>query len=82
MLVSFGASWPVNIFKSYKSKSTKGKSVAFLYIVIVGYIAGIMHKILYSNDIVVVLYIINVVMVSIDVFMYYRNRRIEKAAGI
>lgn len=78
MLLSFGAAWPTQIYKSYTSKKTAGKSVAFLYIVILGYLSGITHKILYSRDIVMVLYIINLIMVSIDICLYYRNKRIEK----
>lgn len=80
MLLSFGAAWPTQIFKSYTSKSTKGKSVLFLYIVIFGYLSGIVHKILYSRDIVMVLYIINLLMVSADIVLYYRNRALEKKA--
>lgn len=78
MLLSFGAAWPTQIYKSYTSRKTSGKSVAFLYIVIFGYLSGIIHKILYSRDIVMVLYIINLIMVSIDICLYYRNRAIEK----
>jgi len=78
MLLSFGAAWPTQIYKSYTSRKTAGKSIAFLYIVIFGYLAGITHKILYSRDIVMVLYIINLVMVSIDICIYYRNKGIEE----
>jgi hypothetical protein len=78
MLLSFGAAWPTQIYKSYKSRKTAGKSVAFLYIVIFGYLSGIVHKLLYSRDIVMILYIINLVMVSIDICLYYRNKNIEK----
>ena len=79
MLLSFGAAWPTQIYKSYTSRKTAGKSIAFLYIVIFGYLCGITHKILYSRDIVLVLYLINLVMVSIDVCIYYRNKSIEKS---
>lgn len=78
MLLSFGAAWPIQLYKSYTSRKTSGKSIAFSYIVIFGYLAGITHKILYSRDIVMVLYIINFIMVSIDVYLYYRNKGIEK----
>lgn len=30
MLVSFGFSWPFNAIKSYKARTTKGKSLPFL----------------------------------------------------
>ena len=78
MLLSFGAAWPVQIYKSYTSKKTAGKSVMFLYIVVFGYLCGITHKILYSRDIVMILYIINLLMVSTDILLYYRNKRYEK----
>lgn len=78
MLVCFGFAWPVNIYKSLKSRSTRGKSVMFLYVVLAGYASGIIHKLLYNRDIVLVLYIINMVMVTADTILYYRNRRYER----
>jgi hypothetical protein len=77
MLACFGMAWPVSIYKSYTSKETKGKSVAFLFILVVGYIAGIIHKLLYSRDWVVYLYLLNLLMVSADIVLYYRNKRFQ-----
>ena len=77
ILICFGLAWPANIYKSIKSRSTKGKSVTFLMIVILGYIFGIIHKILYSRDIVLVLYLINVLMVLVDLTLYYWNKKYE-----
>ena len=77
MLMSFGAAWPIQLYKSYTSRRTAGKSIVFSYVVIFGYLAGITHKILYSRDIVLGLYILNFIMVSCDVLLYYRNKRIE-----
>ena len=82
MLVCFGVAWPVNIYKSVTSRTTQGKSVFFLYVVIAGYISGIIHKLLYSPDIILLLYAINLIMVSVDTALFYRNRRLEKAAKI
>ena len=78
MLVCFGAAWPFSIYKSYRSKSNRGKSVVFLFIVFIGYIAGILHKILFNYDLVIILYVINAVMVSIDILLYFRTRKHEK----
>ena len=78
MLLCFGAAWPASILKSFKSKSTKGKSLLFLVILILGYISGIIHKILNSRDVVLYLYILNLCMVSIDTALYIRNRASEK----
>ena len=75
MLLCFGVAWPVSIHKSIVSHSIKGKSLAFLLIVWIGYIAGVLHKILYHPDIVIVFYIINLIMVSVDVVLYLRNKR-------
>ena len=33
MIVSFGCSWPLNVLKSYKARTTKGKSLAFLLLI-------------------------------------------------
>ena len=44
MVVSFGASWPLNVLKSYRARTTKGKSLAFLCLIFFGYIAGIASK--------------------------------------
>jgi hypothetical protein len=77
MLLCFGFAWPVNIYKSLKSRSTGGKSPAFLLIIAAGYVSGITHKLLYSRDIVLVLYIINIIMVLTDLCLYFRNKRYE-----
>ena len=80
MLMCFGVAWPVSIYKSWTSRTCSGKSVVFLYIVVVGYAAGITHKILYSPDWVIILYVLNGLMVIIDILLYYRNLWIEKTA--
>ena len=76
MLLCFGAAWPFSIYRSYISHSVKGKSLAFLVIVNVGYCAGILHKVFYNYDNVIWLYASNMVMVFIDMLLYIRNRRI------
>ena len=77
MLVCFGAAWPFSIARSYRSRATGGKSLPFLYIVLVGYVAGILHKIFFSYDLVIFLYGLNGLMVATDIGLYYRNRRLE-----
>ena len=78
MLVCFGAAWPFSIYRSYRSKSNRGKSVVFLFIVLIGYIAGILHKVLFNYDLVIILYIINAVMVFVDILLYFRNRKYDR----
>lgn len=82
MLIMFGAAWPMNIAKSLRSKSTKGKSLTFLIMIVIGYISGIINKILYSPDIVLVLYIINLLMISTDLFLYFVYRNREKKSQL
>lgn len=77
MLICFGAAWPFSIVKSIKSKSTNGKSLLFLIVLILGYIAGIANKLLNNNDIVLYLYILNLLMVSMDAILWVRNKKIE-----
>ncbi len=78
MLVCFGLAWPANIYKSLKSKSIEGKSVIFLFVVLLGYVFGVFHKIFYNLDFVIILYIINALMVATDVVLYYRNKNYGK----
>ncbi len=89
MIVSFGASWPLNVIKSYKARTTKGKSLAFLYLIFFGYIAGIASKLVneaYMAQIaqkwyVLFFYMLNFVMVGFDLSLYYRNRQLDKKNG-
>jgi hypothetical protein len=78
MLLCFGAAWPFSIYKSYTSRQNTGKSVVFLFIVLVGYGAGILHKIFYNLNFVVYLYILNGMMVIADIALYYRNTFINR----
>lgn len=78
MIACFGAAWPVSIYKSYKSKKNTGKSLAFLIIVFIGYIAGVIHKIQYNYDLVIYLYGLNCIMVFTDMMLYIRNRKLEE----
>ncbi len=80
MILSFGAAWPASIYRSYTSRSTKGKSLAFLIIIWIGYLSGILHKVFYTYDIIIVLYMLNLIMVSADLVLYFRNKKLEGQA--
>jgi membrane protein DedA with SNARE-associated domain len=73
MLLCFGAAWPFSIWKSYNSKSNSGKSIWFLLVIFIGYLAGAAHKFLYNFDAVFYLYVLNGIMVAIDMALYVRN---------
>ena len=77
MLVCFGFAWPTAIHKSITSKSIEGKSLLFIYVIMTGYVFGIIHKFTNSLDIVVVLYILNFLMVFTDLMLYYRNKKLS-----
>ncbi len=75
MLICFGAAWPFSIWKSYRSGKNGGKSIWFLGIILGGYLAGITHKIMFDQDVVIALYVFNAAMVSLDIMLYLRNMR-------
>ena len=88
MIVSFGASWPLNVMKSYRARTTKGKSLAFLLLIFFGYIAGIISKLINdaymasfaSKWYVLFFYVLNLIMVGADLILYARNYKLDKAA--
>ena len=86
MIICFGASWPFNVIKSYKARTAKGKSLWFLCLIIFGYIAGIASKFMneaYMSEIaskwyVLFFYFLNLIMVTADLILYFRNRKFDR----
>ena len=79
MLVCFGFSWPLNVMKAYKAKTAKGTSLPFVLLIITGYIAGISAKIISGQiNYVLIAYILNLAIVSINVIIYFRNVSLDK----
>ncbi len=78
MIVCFGAAWPFSIWKSYKSRSNKGKSIIFICVVCIGYFCGIIHKVFWSFDLVIILYVVNFILVVVDIAFYLRNQQFQK----
>ncbi len=89
MVISFGASWPLNVMKSWRARTTKGKSLPFLCLILFGYIAGIASKLVnevYMADFaskwyVLFFYVLNFIMVSADLVIYIRNYMLDKKAA-
>ncbi len=80
MVVSFGASWPFNTINSYKARTAKGKSLFFLCLILFGYVAGIASKLIFFNPAkwyVLFFYVLNLGMVTADLVIYIRNRRLD-----
>ncbi len=74
MLICFGISWPVAVIKTYKSKSVKGKSFLFLFLILLGYVFGIIHKVIYNFDYVIWLYVANGLLVLADMALWFKYK--------
>ena len=79
MLVCFGFSWPLNVMKAYRAKTAKGTSLPFILLIITGYIAGISAKLISGqNNYVLIAYILNLAIVSLNLIVYFRNVSLDK----
>jgi len=74
MIICFGLSWPMSIYRSWKVKKVTGKSRIFLWLVFFGYLSGILHKYFFSFDWIITFYVINACMVFVDLILCYRYR--------
>lgn len=85
MLIAFGCSWPFNILKSWRSRTAKGKSVIFEFIVVFGYLVGLLGKMIqYSRTGTLAwsvwFYLADIIMVLIDIVLYFRNTALDRRA--
>ncbi len=81
MVLCFGASWPLSLYKSITSRTAKGKSLLFECFIWIGYVCGIVGKIMTHNITYVFLfYVLNLLMVTADICFYLRNRRLDHLA--
>ena len=86
MLICFGAGWPFNIAKAYRSRTAKGTSVFFMIIIEFGYLAGIASKFInmftvglaWLGYVATCFYFLNFTMVVICIVLYYRNTKLDK----
>lgn len=79
MLICFGFSWPLNVIKAFKAKTAKGTSLPFILLIITGYIAGISAKLISGQiNYVLIAYILNLAIVSLNVVVYFRNVSLDK----
>ena len=85
MIVCFGISWPINIIKLLRSKTAKGTSIMFYFLIDIGYIAGIASKFIKlfqgtaTPGYVWFFYFLNFFMVLFGIIIYFRNRKLDKA---
>jgi hypothetical protein len=81
MIISFGISWPASIIKSWRVRTAKGKSLLFLFFVEFGYVCGVLSKLLaWKITYVFPFYVQNLLMVGVDIMLYFRNRNLDRAA--
>jgi alcohol dehydrogenase class IV len=81
MLVCFGVSWPLNVMKAYRARTAKGTSLPFIILIITGYVAGITAKIINGQfNYVLAVYFLNLAIVMTNVFVYIRNKALDKKA--
>ena len=83
MLFAFGFSWPFAIARTYKAghsgAGVAGKSPMFMIIVLLGYVGGILARLLdanTSNDWLAIVYVIDMALVSTDLtlYLYYSKK--------
>ena len=76
----FGLSWPISIRKSLISRTAKGKSLFFEIFLLIGYACGISKKIIFYLSFF--FYVLNFIEISIDVALYFRNKKLDEAADL
>ena len=83
MLLCFGASWPFNIIKLWKARSTKNASLPFYLLIWGGYVIGLVGRIAAGKvwgaaNWAFWVYVLDLIMLSAALAVYARNRIIEK----
>ena len=80
MLVCLGAIWPFSIAGTMRIGDARGKSVGMMLLAWLGYGCGVVHKLFNSFDWVIILYLLNFVMVAIDLCLYWHLSKRNRAA--
>ncbi len=87
MLICFGLSWPINIRKAWIGRTAKGTSVVFYFFILIGYIAGLISKAIKMNAgistpwYVWFFYVLNSLMVTCGILIWFRNKRFDTHQG-
>lgn len=89
MILCFGLSWPTSVYKSYTSRTAKGKSITFELFILIGYIFGNVRKVIQLTTgtgsgflfwFAWFFYIFNIACIIIDLILYARNFKLDKEA--
>ena len=82
MLFAFGFSWPFAIARTYRAghsgQGVAGKSPMFMCIVLLGYVGGILARLLDAtpaNDWLAWVYLVDMALVSTDLALYLHYAR-------
>lgn len=79
MLICFGFSWPISVVSNYRSRTARGMSPSFNILIIAGYIAGIAAKIISGSfNFALAVYVLNLILVSLNLLIYFRNVRLDR----
>ena len=79
MLICFGLSWPMSVIKNIRARTARSMSLPFTLLIIVGYNARITAKIMSGQvNFVLAVYLINLAIVSLNVIVYFINRRHDR----
>ena len=87
MVILFGASWPFNLAKLIRSRTTRGASLLFYIMIDLGYVAGSLSKIIKLRAGITTpwyvwfIYCLNFCLVFAAVVIYFRNRALERKSG-
>ncbi len=82
MIVFFGVAWPINLARAIRSRTAKGKSILFDCFALTGYLCGVVSKILFHDyNLAFYFYFPNIIMVTMDIIIYFRNRKLDRANG-
>ncbi len=79
MLVCFGFSWPISLLSNIRAKTAQHMSLQFILLITLGYVAGISSKIIrHQFNYVFAVYILNLIMVSANIAVYFINRGYDR----
>lgn len=98
MLICFGCSWPISVYKSIKIRTSVGKSAVFNILLIVGYIAGIVSKFIKMDSALnasgatslgkgififaLIMYFVNLAMITANLILYYMNKNLDNKKAL
>ena len=88
MIILFGISWPLNIFKAWRGRTAKGTSFWFTFFIAIGYVCGIVSKLFaaaaigpsywtFMRTFAFAFYFVNLSMVTASICIYFRNKKLD-----